>query len=137
MPENGASVGWDDNVLPLSQESTDSVSSIPPMNSHKRGLDPDSDCEEEEYDMVSQFPYQTGLWKVNHAAQGHLSSRTILTPTLGQKRRRAVFEPTKMTWEQENQVPPSSSVLDFEEAGFLRRREEVDDDFKEVEMGGV
>ena len=134
--EHGATVGLDDNSLPSSQESTDSVSSIPTVNPHNRGLDSDSDCEEE-YNMVSPFPHQPGLWRENYTEQGPLSSRTILTPRVGQKGRRAVFKFSKTTGKGENQSHLSSSVMDFEEAVFLRRREEVDDDYKEIDMGGV
>lgn len=125
--ERGVKVGWDDNALPSSQESTDSASSIPPPNSHKRGLDADSDYEGEQYDMAIPFPHQ----------QAHAHSRAILTPKLGQKGGRMAFKPAKMSREQENRDPLGSSVADFEEAVFLCRREEVDEESKEVEMSGV
>ncbi|KAL1954797.1 hypothetical protein VTO42DRAFT_701 [Malbranchea cinnamomea] len=133
--EQGVNVGCDENSLPSSQESADSTCTIPPLNPHKRELDEDSDSDSEKCDTFSPFPYQPGLWKDTVTQQSHPSTRTILTPKLGQKGRRIAFKPTKLSSGQEN--PLGSSAVDFEEAAFLRCREEVEDDFREVEMGGL
>jgi hypothetical protein len=131
----------DDGFLPSSQESTASSIALP--NPHKRGLQVDVDSDIEDTMTTTMFP-----------GGGQSSLRPILTPRLGQRNRQArTHDSAKASrfqhvgdssgyWGQENQAPTSHHFADFEDAAFLRRREEVDDEFgmmmiREVEMGGV
>ncbi|OJD10751.1 hypothetical protein AJ78_08320 [Emergomyces pasteurianus Ep9510] len=161
--------GWDKGSIPSSSlESTDSFSSqptIPPPipNTHKRPFEPeladsDSEAKEDEYSSIfprgfhqmwkSTIPFTAALPLSSSPTPTSLSSRPILLPRQGRKlgkyqnhqqRRYKVRD-----YGEENHDPTvdsmSSQVVDFEEAEFLRRREEVDDDLNtgiEVEMDGV
>ncbi|KAJ5578696.1 uncharacterized protein N7459_007660 [Penicillium hispanicum] len=102
------------SLPPSSQESTTSTDSFSNVaKSHKRRLDMESyifaDDDLLDHDIASN------TWK--EAPLG----RTILSPSLGQQRRRVLAL---------QQKPSSTMDLDdFEEASFLRRREEVDADY--------
>ncbi|KAJ5648955.1 uncharacterized protein N7484_002678 [Penicillium longicatenatum] len=107
--------GDDYSLPPSSQESMASTDSAPIMlNGQKRRLgggndifaDDDSDMEDNQ------------LWR--DVPLG----RTILSPSLGQQRRRFLAIQRKS---QLNETP-GMDLDDFEEATFLRRREEVDTD---------
>jgi hypothetical protein len=127
-----------------SQESNASFSSA----NNKRTLEPDLE-EEDEHDN-SYMRQGTGLsgdiWQdtvptisaYNTSSSNTMSRRTILSPRLGQQRRRIVASShtnlPKTRTEQENANPLSITFVpdddmdidDFGEAAFLRRREEVD-----------
>lgn len=118
-----------------SQESNASFSSA----NNKRTLEPD--IKEDDNGYMHQ-----GIWHdtnptistYNTSSSTTISRRTILSPKLGQHRRRIVVSsPThspKTHNEQENANPlaatsmpyDSMDIDDFGEASFLRRREEVD-----------
>ncbi|KAJ5673569.1 hypothetical protein N7507_002696 [Penicillium longicatenatum] len=107
--------GDDYSLPPSSQESMASTDSAPIMlNGQKRRLgggndifaDDDSDMEDNQ------------LWRDVPL------ERTILSPSLGQQRRRFLAIQRKS---QLNETP-GMDLDDFEEATFLRRREEVDTD---------
>lgn len=121
-----------------SQESNASFSSA----NNKRTLEPD--IEEEDGDD-SGYMHQ-GIWQdtiptistYNTSSSNTMSRRTILSPRLGQHRRRIVApsrtNSSKRHAEQENANPlattsvpyDSMDIDDFGEASFLRQREEVD-----------
>ncbi|KUL90348.1 hypothetical protein ZTR_02149 [Talaromyces verruculosus] len=122
-----------------SQESNVSFSSA----NSKRTLEPD--IEEEDGDD-SGYIHQ-GIWQDtiptistynNTSSSNTMSRRTILSPRLGQHRRRIVASSrtnsSKRHAEQENANPltttsvpyDSMDIDDFGEASFLRQREEVD-----------
>ncbi|EEA26315.1 hypothetical protein TMatcc_005417 [Talaromyces marneffei ATCC 18224] len=120
-----------------SQESNASFSSA----NNKRTLEPDIE-EDDEHDNGY---IQGGIWQdtfptistYNTSSSNAMSRRTILSPRLGQHRRRIIAynhtNSPKTHTEQENANPLATSVPydgmdidDFGEAEFLRRREEVD-----------
>lgn len=121
-----------------SQESNASFS----LANNKRTLE--LDIEEEDEDD-SGYMHQ-GIWQdtiptistYNISSSNTMSRRTILSPRLGQHRRRIVASSlknsTKTHTEQENANPLASTSVpydgmdidDFGEASFLRRKEEVD-----------
>lgn len=121
-----------------SQESNASFSSA----SHKRTLEPDVEEEDED---DNGYIHQ-GIWQdtiptisiYNTSSSSTMSRRTILSPRLGQHRRRIVASSRTSSYkgltEQENTNPlavtsmpyDSMDIDDFGEASFLRRREEVD-----------
>lgn len=121
-----------------SQESNASFSSA----NNKRTLEPD--IEEEDEDDNGYM--HRGIWHdtippistYNTSSSTTISRRTILSPKLGQHRRRIVVSShthsPKTHNEQENANPlaatsvpyDSMDIDDFGEASFLRRREEVD-----------
>jgi hypothetical protein len=148
--------------LPSSSQDSN-TSSFSSVNSHKRSYD--SDVEDLDEDICSSTFFTGslavgGTWqdplRLNPVAESlstatTRSQRTILSPKLGQHRRRQFSSSFHSQWkrssEQENKDPVSSvsndtDMNDFEEASFLRRREEVDTDYNmwdggaEVEMGG-
>lgn len=130
-----------------SQESNASFSSA----NNKRTLEPDIE-EEDEHDNSYTHP-GTGLsgdiWQdtiptistYTTSSSYTMSRRTILSPRLGQHRRRIVASShtnlPKAHTEQENANPLAATFVpyngmdidDFGEAAFLRRREEVDFDY--------
>ncbi|KAJ5535725.1 hypothetical protein N7513_008911 [Penicillium frequentans] len=107
--------GDDFSLPPSSQESIASADSVPVMlNGQKRRLDGRSDIfADDDSDLEDNQPWQD-------APLG----RTILSPSLGQQRRRILAIQRKA---QLNETP-GMDLDDFEEATFLRRREEVDAD---------
>lgn len=129
---------FDEGSIPSSsQESIDSTI-MAPSNTHKRSFGQDSESDQEDEIIDS---HQTPRWP----------SRTILRPKLARKTRRFVANSRSAKFDasqnnklddmwglsgQENRDPASAMLtsIDFEEAAFLRRREEVDED---SEMGGV
>ncbi|EEQ89873.1 hypothetical protein RJZ56_002656 [Blastomyces dermatitidis] len=164
-------VEWDKGSIPSSsQESIDS-STTPKPNPHKRPFEPDladSDDEGNEDDEYSNiFPrgfHQ--MWKstipLTSTARALSSptsppslSRPTLLPRLAQKVRS--YQNDQQQHQRYHKVHDSGQEIhdplsgwmaqdvDFEEAQFLRRREEVDDEAvvvgrpggMEVEMGGV
>ncbi|KAJ5259286.1 hypothetical protein N7478_012267 [Penicillium angulare] len=107
------------SLPPSSQESVASSISGPiTLNGQKRRLDgensifadEDSDLEDEEIQSWRTAPL----------------GRTILSPSLGQQRRRALAARQKSSFNE----PATMDLDDFEEASFLRRREEVDADYQ-------
>ncbi|QSS65354.1 ribonucleotide reductase inhibitor domain-containing protein [Histoplasma capsulatum] len=154
---------WNQCALPSSsQKSTDSStigSTIPPatLNTNKRRLEPDcadSDSEGDDDEYSNNFPrgfHQ--MWKSKIpvvSTPANSPSRPILLPRLAHKvgryqnhQQQQQPQPHKARHcGQENNDPGVVSVaqaVDFEEASFLRRKEEVDDEIVgvEVEMGGV
>ncbi|RHZ64583.1 uncharacterized protein CDV56_108091 [Aspergillus thermomutatus] len=113
------------SLPPSSQESVYSAN-----NSHKRSYVPD-DVDE----------YASDFEHIMFATPDPVSGRTILCPSLKHQRRRfvALQNQAKSTVQQR-----TMEVDDFEEPLFLRRREEVDNDYVpgriggyEVEMGGA
>ncbi|KAL1986426.1 hypothetical protein VTN96DRAFT_6346 [Rasamsonia emersonii] len=145
-----------------SQESN--ASSAFSSNSHKRSYDSDLEDVDENGDdglIHSSASFRGsitagGIWqdplRLNPVtetltAAPSRSQRAILSPKLRQQRRQiSSFQSLgKRSPEQENKDPSSVkndvNMDDFEEAAFLRRREEVDADYTwdggvEVEMGG-
>ncbi|WEW54801.1 hypothetical protein PRK78_000226 [Emydomyces testavorans] len=142
-------------MLTSSQDSTDSAMMFAPSNPHKRAFDQaDDDVADDEPDPEQQEDLDS-FYSPPQFLNTRWSSRAILRPKRGQKTRRFVvasasakparhglssqsnkFEHMWGLSEQENRDPTSDmfASADFEEAAFLRRREEVDEDF---EMGGV
>ncbi|KAK2747798.1 hypothetical protein FQN57_001828 [Myotisia sp. PD_48] len=139
-----------------SQESTESVDfslpAPPPPNLHKRRgfeIDEDDGTITAHDPIFGSVPFRS--------AHPHSHSRTILLPRSGRskmKRRSSVTKSTQPKFTgQENYDPayspssirqqrllfPQESHHDFAEAVFLRRREEVDDEYylREVEMDGA
>ncbi|PGH28804.1 hypothetical protein GX50_08448 [[Emmonsia] crescens] len=162
----------DNGSIPSSSlESTDSSSTqatiLPPTsNPHKRPFEPDladsdSEGKEDEYSSIfprgfhqmwkSTIPFTTVLHSSSSPSPSTSSSRPILLPRLGQKigryQNHLQQQHKVRDCGQENHDPvvvSMSQAVDFEEAEFLRRKEEVDDDGVvgrhagvEVEMGGV
>ncbi|KAJ5161999.1 hypothetical protein N7492_007391 [Penicillium capsulatum] len=101
-----------------SQESTASMSVPKPANGQKRTLDDDI------YADVETVDDEVGdNW-------GEASpERTILSPSLGQQRRRIIAPIHKSCLS----AAATMDVDDFEEPSFLRRREEVDADYVRME----
>lgn len=91
------------------------------LGGQKRALELDGDILVDE-DADESFNNFGGSWRENS------SGRTILSPNLGQSRRILAVRHTKV--EQ-----PTMEMDDFEEATFLRRREEVD--AEDVRMYGA
>ena len=133
---------WDVDSFALDQESFGSA-----PNPGKRGRKTDLDSDEE--DSIPQFNFPNTAIH-SHPRQNSNPMRKILTPKLGQQGRSMAFRPAKWNQshcgalhnDQENQSPlPPGPAADFEDAVFLRRREEVDPEFNvmttEVEMSGV
>ena len=107
------------SLPPSSQESTSSDASVPVMpNGQKRRFDIGNDIfADEESDSESEtFP----------SFQVPPLGRPILSPSLGQQRRRILSIQRKSLANDE----PTMELDDFEEASFLRRREEVDADYQ-------
>ncbi|KAL2001702.1 hypothetical protein VTN02DRAFT_1370 [Thermoascus thermophilus] len=120
-----------------SQESVATTSSIslPPPNPYKRTYDDESSADEED----DSFHNQVSISNNNN----NITGRTILSPRLGQQRRHA-FSPlwnndNKTREQQQEYRDPFSMDVDndFEEAAFLRRREEVDSDYVAMDLGGA
>ncbi|KAL2006502.1 hypothetical protein VTN00DRAFT_9170 [Thermoascus crustaceus] len=116
-----------------SQESVTTTSSIslPPPNPHKRTYDDELSDDEEDVSFNNRV-----------SINSNIPGRTILSPRLGQQRR--VFSPLRNNDnrtredQQENRDPFSMDVDgDFEEAAFLRRREEVDSDYLAMDVSGT
>ncbi|KAK2809316.1 hypothetical protein FQN50_003958 [Emmonsiellopsis sp. PD_5] len=146
---------WDKGSIPASsQDSVDSYTyTIPPPNPNKRSFDQDdaadSDSDDlEEYSSIFPHGFNT-MWKSTipvptPVAAATRSSRHILSPRLGQKTAgRSMSMKNRQQkvgggYGQENFDPmfisQPMSGGDFEEAAFLRRRDEVEG---EIEMGGV
>jgi len=133
--------------LPSSSQSSISTASIPPPNSHKRTFS-DEDSSDDDDGLV---PFNNDT--INNRVTIN-SGRTILSPKLGrqQQHRRYVSSPLRnnnsntnnnKTWAQQQNRERFAMDLDddFEEAAFLRRREEVDSDYVapevEMEVGGA
>lgn len=132
----------DEESLPFSsQESTqsfESSSSIPRPNSYKRGFEIEED--DEDFDGQDSFPSRI------HPSH----SRPILLPRSGRQRtlRSKASSPSSLLKgrsEQENWDLSfnfnNGGGGDFEDADFLKRREDVDEEYlrraREVRMGGV
>lgn len=107
--------GDDFSLPPSSQESIASADSVPiTLNGQKRRLGGRNDIfADGDSDLEDSQPWQ-------NAPLG----RTILSPSLGQQRRRILAFQRKA---QLNETL-GMDLDDFEEATFLRRREEVDAD---------
>ncbi|KAJ5192115.1 hypothetical protein N7449_008257 [Penicillium cf. viridicatum] len=105
------------SIPPSSQDSTVSLA----LGGQKRALELDGDILVDE-DADESFNDFGASWRENSYG------RTILSPNLGQSRRILAVRHTKI--EQ-----PTMEMDDFEEATFLRRREEVD--AEDVRMYGV
>jgi hypothetical protein len=103
------------SLPPSSQESTDSLSGA--LGGQKRSL---------EVDEI--FADENDNESYNTSWQDHSVGRTILSPNLGQSRRILAVRNSKVQ-------QPTIDVDDFEEAAFLRRREEVD--AEDVRMFGA
>ncbi|PGH13824.1 hypothetical protein AJ79_03392 [Helicocarpus griseus UAMH5409] len=147
-PNSALDEEWDKGSIPSSsQESTDSSYSShttnPTPNPHKRSFEPDTVDSDNEEEYSSNFPHGfSTMWKSTIPVSAPSSSRPILHPRLGQRSSRHQQQGKGRGSGQENHVPAavpaSSQSFDFEEADFLRKREEVDEDVVvEVEMGGV
>lgn len=101
------------SLPPSSQESVDSVYGV--SGGSKRSLDLNgihADDDDDEFDTH----------------QGRMGRNNILSPNLGQSRRILPMRTSKIQ-------PPPVDLDDFEEAAFLQRREEVDEE--DVPMCGV
>ncbi|EFW20885.1 hypothetical protein D8B26_002820 [Coccidioides posadasii str. Silveira] len=136
-----------ESVPSSSQESTDSVM---PSNPHKRAFgEDDAEDEDQEEDITSLYNPKASNPNTAAYSTSRLPLRTILRPRSGRKTQRFVASSRAtmgslqnkldQMWGlsgQENRHPMLNIPLsaDFEEATFLRRREEVDEDY---EMGGV
>ncbi|KGO74968.1 Ribonucleotide reductase inhibitor [Penicillium italicum] len=105
------------SIPPSSQDSTVSL----PLGGQKRALELDGDILLDE-DADESFDNFGVSWRENS------HGRTILSPNLGQSRRILAVRHSKI--EQ-----PTMDMDDFEEATFLRRREEVD--AEDVRMYGA
>lgn len=105
------------SIPPSSQESAASFA----LGGQKRALELDCDILVDE-DADGSFDNFGGSWN------GNSHGRTILSPNLGQSRRILAVRHGKV--EQ-----PTMDMDDFEEATFLRRREEVD--AEDVRMYGA
>ncbi|OAX77434.1 hypothetical protein ACJ72_08268 [Emergomyces africanus] len=159
---------WDKGSIPSSSlESTDSFSSQttihqPTPGTNKRRFEPeladsDSDDKEDEYSSnfprgfhqmwKSTIPFSTALPSSSHTPSSS-SSRPILFPRQGRKIVSYQIHQQRQHkvryYGEENHDPIVASMSeapDFEEAEFLRRREEVDNDVlnkgMEVEMDVV
>ncbi|KAJ5493574.1 hypothetical protein N7463_009661 [Penicillium fimorum] len=110
----------DGDAFSIPPSSQDSVVSFT-LGGQKRALELDGDIlvDEDVNESVSNFG---GSWRENSYG------RTILSPNLGQSRRILAVRHSKI--EQ-----PTMDMDDFEEATFLRRREEVD--AEDVRMYGA
>lgn len=114
-----------------SQESTESLEI--PLNGQKRSYDSDDEMD----DFTDENDQPGGFYTGGVLPATSLHGRTILAPTLGQQRRRFIS--------MKNQKAAGHMDVDagndFEEASFLRRREDVDADYRgrdhEVEMNGI
>lgn len=106
------------SLPPSSQESASSDASVPMMpNGQKRRFDIGGDIFADDSDSESEtFP----------SFQVPPLGRPILSPSLGQQRRRILSIQRKSLANDE----PTMELDDFEEASFLRRREEVDADYQ-------
>ena len=111
-----------------SQESTESFEI--PLNGQKRSYDSDDEMD----DFMDENDQPGGFFKGGALPATSLHGRTILAPTLGQQRRR-------FTSIKNQKAAGHMDVDDFEEASFLRRREDVDADYSGrghgVEMDGI
>lgn len=161
------SADTDDMSSLPSQSQESNASSAFSVNSHKRSYDSDLEEVDENGDneLVAEIHSSAslrgsltagGIWqdplRLNPVtetltAAPSRSQRTILSPKLGQQRLQ--LSSFQSHWKrspgQENKDPSSAVndvvMDDFEEAAFLRRREEVDAEYTwdggvEVEMGG-
>ncbi|KAM5447888.1 hypothetical protein MaudCBS49596_005683 [Microsporum audouinii] len=127
----------EESLLPSSQESTQSVDSfisLPKPNPYKRGFEIEED--DDDFDTQGSFFSQPTF----------VHSRATLLPRSGKHRTMKSKAPTlKGRPEQENWDPAFAfdgvGGGDFEDAAFLRRREDVDADYltraNEVRMGGI
>ncbi|KAE8150877.1 ribonucleotide reductase inhibitor-domain-containing protein [Aspergillus avenaceus] len=95
----------DGDAFSLPPSSQESVESVVPVSGHKRSYDSDEEEEDIGFADYAGTPWQR-------------AGRAILTPKLGQQRRR--FVPVR--------TQNSLDIDEFEEPTFLRRREEVDMD---------
>ncbi|KAJ6160404.1 hypothetical protein N7470_003800 [Penicillium chermesinum] len=89
---------------------------LPRLNGQKRQFDLDNDVFADDEILADA---DDDSWREKPL------ERTILTPSLGQQRRRVSTVPQKHVLASTNLI-----LDDFEEASFLRRREEVDSDYK-------
>jgi hypothetical protein len=105
------------SIPPSSQESTVSLA----LGGQKRALELDGDILVDE-DVDESFNNFGESWHENSYG------RTILSPNLGQSRRILAVRQKKID-------QPTMDMDDFEEATFLRRREEVD--AEDVRMYGA
>lgn len=130
----------EESLPPSSQESIDSRISMP-SNPHKRSYGSDSEAYYEDELVDTHASLLTPRWPSRTILRPKASRKTKQSATIAGAARFVPFQHNKLDdmWGlsgQENRDPASSTVesIDFEEAAFLRRREEVDEDF---EMGGV
>ncbi|KAL2871940.1 uncharacterized protein BJX67DRAFT_341071 [Aspergillus lucknowensis] len=112
------------SLPPSSQESIDSQSFTPPIT--KKRAHSDFDPYEDDLDFEGIVNNWQDPLRLNPVNQG----RTILSPTLNHQRRRFIGETQKAIG------VCTMDLDDFEEATFLRRREEVDMDV-EFQMSGA
>lgn len=105
-----------------SQESTSSVP-VGLRNGQKRPLDSEDNLSE---DDTSTHPWDDNDNPGQAILQNVSVGRTIISPNLIQQRRH-------MLAMQQNSKQPGMILDDFEEASFLRRREEVDGDNEEMD----
>lgn len=115
-----------------SQESTSSSTAQFPGRSsgQKRSLDSEKDMLSDD-DECSPQPWDANssemIWQ--NASVG----RTILAPKLGQQHRRMLATQRAMQRHSGALEQPNMMMGDFEEASFLRRREEVDGDYEQMD----
>ncbi|KAJ5725132.1 uncharacterized protein N7483_006489 [Penicillium malachiteum] len=120
IPKSSNNLVTDDDAFSLPPSSQESVASSTTgpigLNGQKRHLDndifADSDSDQEDDGF--------------HHWQGNTAGRTILSPSLGQQRRRIIAAHKKSLLNQHS----SMDLDDFEEATFLCRKEEVDADYQ-------
>ncbi|KAJ5226412.1 hypothetical protein N7468_007637 [Penicillium chermesinum] len=102
--------------LPPSSQESNASAPLPRLNGQKRQFDLDNDVFADDEILADA---DDDSWREKPL------ERTILTPSLGQQRRRVSTVPQKHVLASTNLI-----LDDFEEASFLRRREEVDSDYK-------
>ncbi|KAJ5614748.1 hypothetical protein N7528_008402 [Penicillium herquei] len=119
LPKFSNNVVTDDDAFSLPPSSQESVASSTAgpigLNVQKRPLDNDIFADSDS-DQEDGFPQ----W------QGTTAGRTILSPSLGQQRRRILTAHKKSLMNQHSTM----DLDDFEEASFLRRKEELDADYQ-------
>lgn len=140
---------WDMETLPPSSQ--ESNSSTYTYNSHKRTFEQqESDSEEDAFSAAVNIS-NDGIGEISALPPAvyspqNTSSRTILFPKarnkgghVSRQERRQILESSsqnKMLFRGQKSHSPAP---EFEDAIFLRRKEEVDDEYivREVEMGGI
>ncbi|KAI1926000.1 hypothetical protein LOZ12_000574 [Ophidiomyces ophidiicola] len=137
----GGPTRLDEESIPIgSQESLESMD-LTPLNPNKRLYEQEEDASQELENAAPCYPQASLPFTLSN----YISPRTILQPKLRQRTKKSTanWNETKHTpanskpdlvWElseRENYSPiVDLHATDFGEASFLRRREEVDEDFK-------